>query len=122
VPAAWPGDGGASETAAGINALEGYLLWQAETSRARERARRFAEGLGWLSTTQREEVERAYVRDHLDHAETALRATAERCAQLRTEYREAYRSLGRRLTATFLLAMGLVVGLSALLLAVGGGG
>ena len=116
-----PGDGGARETAAGINALEGYLLWQAETVRARERAERFAAGLGWLSAAERAEIERAYVRDQLDHAEDALRATAARCARLRTEYGDAYRRLAQRLTAAFLLVLGLVVGLAALLLAADGG-
>ncbi len=107
------------EAAAGINAVEGYLLWQAETSRAQERARRFADGLAWLTTSQRAEVERAYARDHLDHAEAALRATAERIAQLRAEYGDAYRTLSRRLIATFLLAIAMLVTLAALIPAIG---
>jgi hypothetical protein len=121
-----PRDGVAGEAAAGVNALEGYLLWQAETSRARRRAGAFAAGLEWLTADQREAVEDAYLRDHLRHAEAALRATADRCAQLRTEYRAAYhtahRRLTRRLTAAFLLALALLVAAAALLFPAGGGG
>lgn len=105
------------EAAAGIHALEGYLLWQAETVRATARARSFSERLPWLTTAQGAEVERVYVLDHLDHAETALRATARRCEELREEYRRAYRALRRRLTAGFALGLGVVAAVAALLAA-----
>lgn len=92
------------EVADGLHALEGYLLWQAEAVRARDRARAFTEGLPWLTTAQREEVERVYAADHLHRAEDALRAVAERCDRLRAEYGGAYARLRRRLTAYWLLA------------------
>ena len=111
-------DGRGNDTAAGVNAIEGYLLWQAETARGQERARGFAAGLTWLTTAQREEVERAYLRDHLEHAEAALRATAERVTQLRAEYRAAYNALSRRLVATFLLVLGVAVALALWLMSV----
>lgn len=106
-----------AEAAAGIAALEGYLLWQAETEQAWARARGFTERLPWLTTAQGQEVERAYVSDHLDHAERALRTTALRCQELRAEYRCAYTALCRRLTAGFALALSVLVALTALLLA-----
>ncbi|MDI5967646.1 hypothetical protein [Streptantibioticus silvisoli] len=112
-PAGAPQGRGAG-TAAGINALEGYLLWQAETSRAAERARRFTDTLPWLTTAQREEVERAYADDHLGHAEAALRAFAERCEQLRSEYRAVYRRLRRRLVAGYALVAGVLAAVGAL--------
>ncbi len=105
------------EAAAGINALEGHLLWQAEATRARSRARAFTARLPWLTTAQREEVERVYVCDHLDHATASLRATARRCEELRAEYRGAYRALCRRLTAGAALGLAAVTALAALLLA-----
>lgn len=117
-PGGPPGGGPPEKEAAeGINALEGYLLWQAETSRARECAGRFTERLPWLTSAQREEIERVYVRDHLDQAVVSLRATATRAEELGREYQDAYRVLRRRLTAGFALVMSMVVGLVSLLLA-----
>ncbi|MFF3766996.1 hypothetical protein ACFYYR_23305 [Streptomyces sp. NPDC001922] len=89
---------------AGINRIEGYLLWQAETAGAEERAEAFCDRLPWLTTGQREEVERVYVQDRLDDARRDLRRVAARCEELQEEYRARYRTLRRRLVAACLLA------------------
>ncbi len=106
-----------ADAAAGVNAVEGYLLWQAELARAAERARGFADTLPWLTTAQREEVERAYVSDHLGHAEAALRALADRIAELREQYRGVHARLRRRLLAVHTAVLAVLSAVAALLTA-----
>ncbi|MER5405765.1 cytochrome C oxidase subunit I [Streptomyces sp. NPDC002769] len=78
------------------NAAEGYLLWHATVTEAERRAREFAEAMDWLTTSQREEIERCYVADSLKRARKDIERVAARCLELRAEYEHRYRSLRRR--------------------------
>ncbi|MFV2119232.1 hypothetical protein ACE14D_12630 [Streptomyces sp. Act-28] len=108
------------ETAAGINAIEGYLMAQATMRRAREQAEAFAGRMPWLTTGQREEVVRQYAADHLEQSKEALQAIVRRAAELRAEYTERYEELRRRLlrvvAASITLAAALVAGLGTYIL------
>lgn len=108
------------ETAAGINAIEGYLMAQATMRRAREQAEAFAGRMPWLTTGQREEVVRQYAADHLEQSKETLQAIVRRAAELRVEYTERYEELRRRLlrivVAVVTLAAALVLGMGGLLL------
>ncbi|GAA3124404.1 hypothetical protein GCM10010521_09090 [Streptomyces rameus] len=78
------------------NEVEGYLLWQARIAEAERRAREFAGSLDWLTTAQREEIERRYVADSLRRARADLERVAARCVSLRAEYEHRYEVLRRR--------------------------
>jgi hypothetical protein len=106
---------GPSEVAAGINQLEGYLLWQAETDRARDCARDFSARLPWLTTAQREEVEHAYTQDRLQQSRAYLLRIAGRCRELQREYQQRYDALRRRLAIAFVLGSCLMVTLAVIL-------
>ncbi|MEU2793205.1 hypothetical protein [Streptomyces sp. NPDC007100] len=116
------GSGTPAGTAAAINEIEGYLLWEAEKDRARTRAEAFCAGLPWLTRAQREEVERHYRADQLEVSRTYLRRVAARSGELRAEYEGVYRVLRRRLVAGFLAAVVvLVAGAAAVAVALTGG-
>ncbi|MFI9808159.1 cytochrome C oxidase subunit I [Streptomyces sp. NPDC052301] len=97
------------------NQVEGYLLWQARVAEAEQRAREFAGPLEWLTTGQREEIERRYVADHLHRARADLERIAARCVSLRAEYEHRYRELKGRCVAVT-LAVCAVLMTAALLL------
>ncbi|MEU6548906.1 cytochrome C oxidase subunit I [Streptomyces sp. NPDC046915] len=78
------------------NEVEGYLLWQARIAEAEQRAREFTRPLEWLTTAQREDVERRYVADSLHRARADLERVAARCVSLRGEYERRYQALRRR--------------------------
>ncbi|MGW7240470.1 cytochrome C oxidase subunit I [Streptomyces sp. NPDC054804] len=78
------------------NEVEGYLLWQARIAEAEQRAREFTGHLDWLTTSQRDEVERHYVEDSLKRARQDLERIAARCVSLRGEYERRYRGLRAR--------------------------
>jgi hypothetical protein len=78
------------------NEVEGYLLWQARIAEAERRAREFADTLDWLTTAQREEIERRYAADSLRRARADLERVAARCVSLRAEYEHRYEVLRRR--------------------------
>ncbi|WP_251094227.1 cytochrome C oxidase subunit I [Streptomyces sp. Caat 7-52] len=78
------------------NEVEGYLLWQARVAEAERRAREFCDELDWLTTAQREEIERRYVADSLRRARADLERVAARCVSLRAEYEHRYEVLRRR--------------------------
>ncbi|MFE4830648.1 hypothetical protein [Streptomyces sp. NPDC056672] len=98
------------ESALGLVRLEGYLLWSAEVGDAHTRASRFCERLPWLTTAQREDVERAYVADRLALSRATLVHVSERAAELRDEYAERYRRLRTRCVAAAVLAVGAASG------------
>ncbi|MEV5957107.1 cytochrome C oxidase subunit I [Streptomyces sp. NPDC051987] len=75
---------------------EGYLLWQARIAEAERRAREFTARMDWLTTAQRDEVERHHVEDTLRRARQDLERVAARCRSLRAEYEQRYRSLRLR--------------------------
>ncbi|EST29399.1 hypothetical protein [Streptomyces roseochromogenus] len=93
------------------NEVEGYLLWRARIAEAEQRAREFAAPLEWLTTAQREAVERRYVADSLHRARGDLERVAARCVSLRAEYEQRYRDLRRRCVG---LALAVCAGCTAL--------
>ncbi|WP_260867493.1 hypothetical protein [Streptomyces sp. SAJ15] len=100
-----------------INAIEGYLLWEGEKRQAQARARALCGRMPWLTDSQRIEVERLYVEDHLNTSKAYLKRVARRSAELRAEYEGVYRVLRRRLLAAFLsgaAAVGTVAAVIAL--------
>ncbi|WP_433343655.1 hypothetical protein [Streptomyces sp. CA-253872] len=97
------------DSARGLVQLEGYLLWNAEVAEARRRARCFTEQLPWLTTAQREDIERAYTADRLDDSKEMLRRVAARSVSLRAEYTARYERLRRRCVATAVLGMAAAV-------------
>lgn len=98
------------DSALGLNRLEGHLLWAAEVEEARRRADRFTGELPWLTTAQREEVERVYRADRIAASRAALERICERAAELRVEYETRYRRLRARCVALALLAVASGVG------------
>ncbi|MGW3127623.1 cytochrome C oxidase subunit I [Streptomyces sp. NPDC001123] len=78
------------------NQAEGYLLWRARVAEAEQRAREFTGRMDWLTTGQRDEVERHYVDDSLRRARQDLERIAARCVSLRDEYERRYRGLRAR--------------------------
>ncbi|GGV02948.1 hypothetical protein GCM10010260_44850 [Streptomyces filipinensis] len=96
--------------------VEGYLLWQARIAEAEQRAREFAGPLEWLTTGQREEIERRYVADSLQRARADLERIAARCASLRTEYEHRYQELRRRCVGVALAVCAGCTAVAALLL------
>ncbi|MFI7104326.1 hypothetical protein ACIBK8_33925 [Streptomyces sp. NPDC050161] len=92
---------GTMRTDEAINEIEGYLLWEAEKSRARTRAEAFCAGLPWLTDSQRAEVERLYCQDQAELSKAYLQRIATRSASLRAEYSGVYQVLRRRLFTAF---------------------
>ncbi|WP_326701471.1 hypothetical protein OG909_31640 [Streptomyces sp. NBC_01754] len=101
------------ENARGLAQVEGYLLWNAEVEEARRRAGRFTEQLPWLTTAQREDVERVYVRDRVELCRESLTRIADRAVELRGEYTERYERLRARWVAASVLTVGAVSGTCA---------
>ncbi|WP_202238285.1 hypothetical protein [Actinacidiphila reveromycinica] len=93
-----------------MHRIEGYLLWSAEVARARREAGGFTEHLPWLTTAQREEVERVYVADRLRLSRETLRRIVDRAAELREEYAARYRELRRRCVAAAVVGGGAAAG------------
>lgn len=89
-----------TESARGLAQMEGYLLWNAEVEQARRLARRFTDQLPWLTTAQREDVERAYTAERTAESRVMLARVSARAMQLRGEYSERYRRLRARCVAT----------------------
>ncbi|MGW2177589.1 hypothetical protein ACWCXX_05720 [Streptomyces sp. NPDC001732] len=105
----------AEESARGLAQLQGYLLWSAEIEEARRRAARFTDELPWLTTAQREDVERVYTADRLTAARTTLARIAARSTALRDEYETRYRRLKARCVATGVVLVGAAGGTCAAL-------
>lgn len=103
------------ESARGLAQVEGYLLWNAEVEEARRHARRFADALPWLTTAQREEVERVYVTDRVAVSKEMLTRIAGRAVELRGEYTARYDRLRARCVAVSVLTVGTVGGSCAAL-------
>ncbi|MFJ1593387.1 hypothetical protein ACIOD0_24555 [Kitasatospora albolonga] len=102
----------------GLAQLEGYLLWNAEVERARRQARRFTDELPWLTTAQREDVERVYLTDRVAVSRESLTRVRDRAAELRGEYTRRYERLRARCVALSIVSVGAVtcVGTSLALL------
>ncbi|MFE7704883.1 hypothetical protein ACFU6I_03530 [Streptomyces sp. NPDC057486] len=87
-------------TARGLAQMEGYLLWNAEVEEARRRAARFTGELPWLTTAQREDVERVYTAERVDASRAMLSRISARAMELRGEYNDRYGALRARCVAT----------------------
>ncbi|MFD4760944.1 hypothetical protein ACFWOJ_19250 [Streptomyces sp. NPDC058439] len=98
------------DTARGLAQLEGYLLWNAEVEEARRRAGRFTDELPWLTTAQREDVQRVYTADHVAASRAMLCRICARAAELRDEYDARYRRLRARCAAAGVVLVGAVGG------------
>lgn len=98
------------------NEVEGYLLWQARIAEAEQRARQFTGPLEWLTSGQREEIERRYVADSLQRARADLERVAVRCVSLRAEYEQRYQELRRRCVGVALAVCAGCTAVAALLL------
>ncbi|MFI8092835.1 hypothetical protein ACIF9R_31690 [Streptomyces sp. NPDC086080] len=93
------------DSALDLHRIEGHLLWAAEVDDARRRAERFTGELEWLTTAQREEVERAYRADRIAASRDTLVRICDRAAELRAEYEARYRQLRARCVALAVVAV-----------------
>ncbi|MCZ4514382.1 hypothetical protein O3Q52_40895 [Streptomyces sp. ActVer] len=103
------------DTGALIHELEGHLLIEATRGEGRAEAGRFTRQFGWLTDSQRAEVEERFVEEYVSLARVSWRRTVQRGAELRGEYEEAYRALRRRLVAGWVFGMGLLGGAGVLI-------
>ncbi|MGX1881719.1 hypothetical protein [Streptomyces sp. NPDC055287] len=103
------------ESDRGLAQLEGYLLWNAEVTEARHHAGRFTEQLPWLTTAQREDVERVYTAERLAASRAMLVRVSARATALRGEYTERYRRLRARCVAVTVVCAGAASGACAAL-------
>ncbi|MEU0133990.1 hypothetical protein ABZ172_08150 [Streptomyces sp. NPDC006296] len=101
------------ESARGLAQMEGYLLWNAEIEEARRQARRFTDSLPWLTTAQRDDVERIYVADRVEVCRQTLTRIAGRAVELRGEYTARYDRLRARCVALSVLTVGAAAGTCA---------
>ncbi|MBM9503236.1 hypothetical protein ITX44_01575 [Streptomyces sp. KK5PA1] len=97
----------------GLNQIAGYLLWNAEIEQARRQAAAFTSCLPWLTTAQREDVERVYIADRLAVSQAMLERIRARVIELREEYSRRYVYLQRRCVAAAVGCSAVVVGIAA---------
>ncbi|GGV14881.1 hypothetical protein GCM10010260_62660 [Streptomyces filipinensis] len=107
----------AQEEAALVREVEGHLLLAAAREEGRTAAARAACRLGWLTDTQREDLERQFEAEYLALARTSWHRTAERAVELRRTYELRYRVLRRRLVAWCVLGCALLATTGLLMLA-----
>ncbi|MET8220804.1 hypothetical protein [Streptomyces hirsutus] len=103
------------DSARGLDQFEGYLLWAAEVEDARRQAERFTEQLPWLTTAQREDVERVYTADRIEASRRTLVRICDRASELRDMYAQRYHQLRVRCVAA--AVVGLASGAGAVVLA-----
>ncbi|MFG3408288.1 hypothetical protein [Streptomyces sp. NPDC048142] len=94
------------DSARGLAQLEGFLLWNAEVERARGQARRFTGQLPWLTTAQREEIERVFIAERVTASRESLIRIRDRADELRAEYTGRYTRLRARCVAVSAGAVG----------------
>ncbi|MFF8963048.1 hypothetical protein ACF1BK_09875 [Streptomyces globisporus] len=94
------------DSARGLAQLEGFLLWNAEVERARRQARRFTDQLPWLTTAQREDVERVFITECVAVSRESLTRIRDRAEELREEYTGRYARLRARCVAVSVGAVG----------------
>lgn len=98
------------DSARGLAQVEGYLLWNAELEEARRRAVSFTDALPWLTTAQREDVERVYTEDRLALSRAMLVRVSARAVELRGEYQDRYSRLRTRCVAATVVLVGAASG------------
>ncbi|GAA2295115.1 hypothetical protein OKJ48_11135 [Streptomyces kunmingensis] len=94
----------------GLRQMEGYLLWTSKLDETRAQAEGFTQRLPWLTTAQREEVERVFTEERLAFHQAALVQLAERARELRGEYNERYARLKARCLGVCAGGVGAAVG------------
>ncbi|MFI0241094.1 hypothetical protein [Streptomyces sp. NPDC016845] len=97
----------------GLQQMEGYLLWTSKVTETRAQAEDFTRRLPWLTTGQREEVERVFTEERLAFHKAALAQIAARAGELRGEYEERYGRLKARCLGWCLGGVGTAVALGA---------
>ncbi|MFF7122349.1 MULTISPECIES: hypothetical protein [unclassified Streptomyces] len=100
-----------------VQEIEGHLLLAAAQEEGRTAAARAAARLGWLTDTQRDDLERLFETEYLALTRTSWRRTAERAEELRHTYEARYRALRQRLVAWCVLGCALLAAASLLVLA-----
>ncbi|MFE1313299.1 hypothetical protein [Streptomyces sp. NPDC058755] len=100
-----------------VQEIEGHLLLAAAREEGRTAAARAAARLGWLTDTQRDDLERLFEMEYLALVRTSWRRTAERAEELRHTYEARYRALRQRLVAWCVLGCALLAATSLLVLA-----
>ncbi|MFD5795501.1 hypothetical protein ACFWIO_18565 [Streptomyces diastatochromogenes] len=90
-----------------VQQIEGHLLLTAAREEGRTAAARLADRLGWLTDTQRDDLERHFETEYLALAGASWRRTAERAEELRHTYEARYRALRQRLVAWCVLGCAL---------------
>jgi hypothetical protein len=105
-----------SSSQALVQQIDGFLRWQAEVEQAHRQARAFTDQLPWLTTAQREDIERVYVEDRTTAARVILQLICDRAGELREEYSARYTRLKARCVATTAGGVCLLVGIAALVL------
>ena len=100
-----------------VQEIEGHLLLAAAREEGRTAAARAASRLGWLTETQRDDLERQFEAEYLALARTSWRRTAERAEELRDAYENRYRALRQRLVAWCVLGGALLAATGLLVLA-----
>ncbi|WP_217545037.1 hypothetical protein [Streptomyces sp. GbtcB6] len=100
-----------------VSQIEGHLLLAATREEGRRAAARLADRIGWLTDTQRADLERHFEAEYLDLARASWQRTTKRGEQLRREYETRYQSLRQRLLACFLLTCALLTATALLRLA-----
>lgn len=102
-----------NENRRGLEQMADYLLWNAEVEEARRRAEAFVSQLPWLTTSQRDDVERVYIADRVTASRAMLQRNCDRAAELRGEYGDRYEALKRRCVAAVLGCAAAAVGVAA---------
>ncbi|WP_394436469.1 hypothetical protein [Streptomyces sp. SGAir0957] len=97
----------------GLQQMEGFLLWSSKVAETRAQAEDFTRRLPWLTTAQREEVERVFTEERLAFHKAALAQIAARAHELRGEYDERYAGLKARCLGWCLGGVGTAAGLWA---------
>ncbi|MFI6273751.1 hypothetical protein [Streptomyces sp. NPDC050988] len=97
-----------------IDELEGHLLIEATRGEGRAEAGRFSRQFGWLTDSQRAEVEERFTEQYVSFARVSWRRTVRRGDELRGEYEEAYRTLSQRLLAVWLFGMACLTAVAVL--------
>ncbi|MEV1026273.1 hypothetical protein [Streptomyces sp. NPDC050264] len=95
----------------GIRQMEGYLLWNAKVAATRAQAEDFTQRLDWLTTAQREEIERVFTEERLTFHKAALAQLTARARELREEYDQRYARLKARCLGVCAGGVGAAIGL-----------
>ncbi|MFD3570209.1 hypothetical protein [Streptomyces sp. NPDC058667] len=93
---------GSTETVAGINRLEGYLLAHRARTEAAEAGEAFARRFPWLGPREESEIALSFAQEHLAVRRRMLQDAVARADELRREYSDRYARLRRRSVATLL--------------------